>query len=99
MKVQLTEVAIDAALPRVAAGLAQYGWLQARLMVGDVRTDAEFRRRFNAFLRVRRNRRWKDGFYALMERKKNEPVSFAEVLAALHRRTGQYEASFASKLV
>lgn len=54
---------------------------------------------FNGFYRVRRGQDWQDKFYDLLEAKKGQTVPFAEVLDTLHRTTGRYEASFASKLL
>ncbi len=83
----------------MAAGLEKYLWLQAQRDVCDVRSDSEFRRRFNGFYRVRRSQDWQDKFYDVLETKKGQTVSFVEVLEALHRTTRRYEASFASKLL
>lgn len=61
--------------------------------------DPEFRRRFNAFYRVRRSSaEWQPHFFALMGRARTEGMGFADTLADLHRSTGRVEASFASKL-
>lgn len=99
MTVELTQAGIDAALPRVKKGLDSYVWLQAKHAATDVRADADFRRRFNGFYKVRRNQAWQDVFYDLLERGKSRPTTFADTLAELQRRTGRCEASFASKLV
>jgi hypothetical protein len=97
--INLTKETIDAALFRVARPLDAYLWLQAQRHACDVRTDASFRRRFIAFYRMRRGRDWQDKFFGLLERRKRQASSFAEVLDALHCATGRYEASFASKLL
>jgi len=99
MMVELTRTQIEEALPRVARGLEQYLWLQEHRDSGDILTDTVFRRRFNGFYRVRRATKWQDKFYRLLQKKKAQPVTFGQALRALHRATGCYEASFASKLV
>jgi hypothetical protein len=99
MTITLTKAEIDEALPRVAAGLKKYLWLQAQRDTCDLRSNSEYRKRFNGFYRVRRGRDWQDKFYDLLEGKKGQRVPFAEVLDTLHRSTGRYEASFASKLL
>jgi hypothetical protein len=99
MTIVLTKAEIETALPRVAAGLKKYLWLQAQRDTCDLRSNSEYRRRFNGFYRVRRGRDWQDKFFDLLERKKGQRIPFAEVLATLHRTTGRYEASFASKLL
>jgi hypothetical protein len=99
MTISLTRAQIDTALPEVAKGLEQYLWLQKNRGNGDLQWNLEFRRRFNRFYRVRRNKEWQDKFYGLLESGKEKVVSFPEVFAALHRATGRHEASFASKLL
>jgi hypothetical protein len=99
MRINLTKETIDAALLKVARHLDAYLWLQAQRDACDVRSDASFRKRFNAFYKVRRGREFQDKFFSLLERKKGRASSFAELLDALHRATGRYEASFASKLL
>ena len=99
MTVNLTEETIDAALSRLAPYLNAYLWLQTHRDACDVRSDASFRKRFNAFYKVRRARDWQDQFFELLERRKGRASSFGEVLDALHSATGRYEASFASKLL
>src|SRR5687767_6429603 len=88
--IRLTRTQIDEALPRVARGLEQYLWLQRHRHSGDVSTDPVYRRRFNSFYRVRRAPEWQDEFYRLFRKKKAQPVTFGQVLRALHRATGRY---------
>lgn len=99
MRITLTEEAIDAALSRLAPYVETYLWLQAQRDTCDVRSDASYRKRFNGFYRVRRGRDWQDKFFEILERRKGGIFSFADILDALHRATGRYEASFASKLL
>jgi hypothetical protein len=97
--IELTRTQIKEALPRVARGLEQYLWLQEHRDSSNILTDPVYRRRFNGFYRVRRATEWQDTFYRLLQRTKAKPVTFGQVLRALHRATGRYEASFATKLV
>ena len=99
MTINLTEETIDAAPSKLAPYLDAYLWLQTHRHACDVSSDASFRKRFNAFYKVRRGRDWQDKFYELLECRKGRASSFAEVLDALHSATGRYEASFASKLL
>ena len=80
-------------------GLKKYQWLQAQRDACDVRSNSEYRKRFNGFYRVRRGPGLAGHFYGLLEAKKGQTVPFTEVLEDLHRTTGRYEASFASKLL
>ncbi len=59
MTICLTKAEIDAALPRVAVGLKKYVWLQAQRDTCDLRSDPEYRKRFNGFYRVRRGQDWR----------------------------------------
>lgn len=95
----LSENDIDAAVERISVGLRKYQWLQHRVHRCDVRTDAEFQRRYFGFYRVRRGSDWRAAYFALMEETKVGGADFAEVLGALRLATGRLEASFASKLV
>jgi hypothetical protein len=90
---------IVAALPRVAAGLQKYVWLQDHLSDRNVASDAEYQRRFAGFYRVRRGSVWRGAFFELLEGRKSNGLPFGEALQLLHRETGRVEASFASKLV
>lgn len=99
MPIQLSTAQIDAALPRVEAGLKQYLWLQSRVSIEPFSEDGEFRRRYNHFYRVRRGVAWQNAFYGLMARANREQLQFQVVLDLLREATGRYEASFASKLI
>ncbi|WP_417069215.1 hypothetical protein [Niveibacterium terrae] len=99
MKIQLSTAQIDAALPRVDAGLKQYLWIQSKVNIEPFLEDGEFRRRYNHFYRVRRGAAWQNEFYSLMARAKREQLQFHLVLDLLREATGRYEASFASKLI
>lgn len=98
--VQLTRTQIDAALPRLAQGLAQYQWLQQQFKADqNIHDDLDFRRRFNHFYRVRRNMQWQGRYYALMGRARREALQFNVVLDELRITTNRLEASFVSKLI
>lgn len=100
MPVRLTRAQIDAALPRIAAGLTQYQWLQQQFAANThAHEDALFRRRFNHYYRVRRNAAWQAAYFALMGRARQEALEFNAVLDALRLATNRLEASFATKLI
>ncbi len=71
----------------------------------DVSEDVEFQRKFTAFFRLRRDDEWRRAYFELFEecRKENEKKkdrpTFDSVLRRLYARTGQVEASFASKML
>ncbi|MGH2399691.1 MAG: hypothetical protein ACRDF6_07580, partial [bacterium] len=92
MAIELTRSQIEEALPRIAPGLERYVWLQEHRDANDLRNDPAYRKRFNHFYRVRRGTGWQDKFYDLLERKKHQTVSFAQILHALHQATDRYEA-------
>ena len=95
----MTEQDIDIALRKVEKGLRKYCWIQEHLHRHDVNTAREFQKAFNGFYRIRRNAEWQEVYYGLMEKAKAEPSDFPHVLSELRRKTGNLEASFASKLV
>lgn len=95
----ILESDIDQALLKIEKGLCKYCWIQEHVLNCDVRTNTEFRTRFNGFYRVRRNTEWQDSYYALMEASKVGRPDFGEILAGLRDRTNMVEASFVSKLV
>ena len=86
MHITLTARHIDAVLSDVEHGLTQYLWVQNRFRQVDVRIDAEFQRAFNSFYRVRRNRRWREEFFRLLESGKERSLTFGEALDHLVRR-------------
>ena len=87
------------ALDKIEGPLRKYCWIQERVHRCDVRKDDEFQRRFNGFYRVRRGPKWQECFYDLLETAKQRTIAFPEALSELQRRTGRFEAVFASKLV
>lgn len=90
---------ISTALPKIQEGLNKYIWLQSQVKNERVfHENAEFRRRFNHFYRVRRGRGWQEKFYTLMSTALNENLTFDVILEELKRATSRTEASFASKL-
>ena len=90
---------IERALPRVECGAGEYRQLQSELRDRDVSRDHDYQRRFVGFYRVRRDARWRDAFFQMLQSCKSQPLTIEAVLHRLHEATGQVEASFASKLV
>jgi hypothetical protein len=97
--IKLTKKQIDCALLRVEVGLNKYLALQKDLKILDISKDRSFQKRFNHFYKVRRNSKWQAQYYEMLQKHKNSNVTFSEVLRTIHKNTGRYEASFASKLV
>lgn len=99
MTIQLSTVQIDDAMPRIAAGLAKYLWIQSQVEnVEGFHGSADFRRRFNHLYKVRRRPEWQDMYFNLMAEAQEKSLSFDAVLRHLKTSTNRYEASFASKL-
>ena len=98
--ITLTEKLIEETLPRIDKGLRSYCWLQNNFINCNVSTNREFQARYIAFYRVRRNEQWRKKYFSLMEStKKAHNVDFGYALHWLFKNTGNFEASFASKLV
>jgi hypothetical protein len=59
-----------------------------------------FRRKFNAYFRVRRNPSWQKSFYNLFDTLwSSKNVSFESIIRKLYEKTGQVEPSFSSKML
>jgi hypothetical protein len=59
-----------------------------------------FRRKFNAYFRVRRNPSWQKSFYSLFDTLwKSDKISFESIIRSLYEKTGQVEPSFSSKML
>jgi len=97
--IDITTEQIDCALLRVEGGLKKYLSLQDSLKKVDVSNNRDFQKRFNHFYRVRRNSDWQYQFYNLLQSHKNNNISFSDAIKEIHKNTGRFEASFASKLV
>jgi hypothetical protein len=91
---------LAAALLKIPPGLQKYSAIQA-LVKGDTTgfKDPILRRSYNGFYRVRRGQPWQSAYFELMHQTQKYGYGFSEVLTDLHRTTGRYEASFASKLL
>ena len=86
-------------LDKIERGVKKYCEIQTQFYSTDVSNDRDFQRLFNGYYRIRRNSEWQGHFYELLERSKNKPMSFEEVLRTMHTKTGNIEASFSSKLI
>jgi hypothetical protein len=99
MKIEMTEEQVDDALGKIQDGLRKYCWIQANFQECDVSKDHGFQIRFNDFYKVRRDAKWRDCYYRLMQNAKQDGITFPEVLHALADQTKRIEASFTSKLM
>ena len=80
-------------------GLNTYAEIMDAAQNKDVSSDTAFQHAFNGFYRVRRNAEWREYYYKLFERAKNDHYSFADVISCLYVETGNVEASFSSKMI
>ena len=99
MKSEMTEKQVDEALDKIQDGLRKYCLIQVNFKKCDVSSDHDFQIRFNGFYRVRRDAKWRDCYYRLMENAKRDGITFPDALHTLANQTRRIEASFASKLV
>jgi len=99
MKIEMTEQQVDDALGKIQVGLSTYCRIQDKFRKCDVSNDHDFQILFNGFYKVRRDAKWRDCYYRLMENAKQDGITFSKALHALADQTKRIEASFASKRV
>lgn len=80
-------------------GLDKYAFIMKSVREVDVSANEMFQRQFNAFYKVRKSTGWRNNFYGLFERVKNEPIPYEDILKYLYDSTGFVESSFASKML
>jgi hypothetical protein len=84
----------------VGMGLDKYGQIMEVIHTTDISINEKFQRTFNSLYMVRRNEEWRSAYYKLFESVKNdEQVNFSFILDELYEKTGNVEASFASKML
>lgn len=84
----------------IGPGLKKYKLIMDSLNNVDVSQDAEFQRSFNGFYRIRqRDKAFYSTYYSLMEKCKNKPMEFRDVLETIYLENQRIEASFSSKLL
>ena len=81
--------------------LSTYYWLQDNLHRRNVSDDAEYKRKFAGYYRMRFvSNQYRDHFFSLFETIKNDAeLSFADVAKQLSQVDGQHEFSFISKML
>ncbi len=83
-----------------ALGLPSYQYIMEKVRQTNVVKDEDFQRTFNGFYKIRRNDVWRKSYYNAFEYfKKQEDVSFEDILCKIYEDTGMIEASFASKML
>jgi hypothetical protein len=68
------------------------------IMQGDPQSS-DFQRLFNGYYRIRRNEEWRQHYYALFCKARDEHYSFGQIITKLYQCTGNIEASFSSKML
>ena len=68
------------------------------IMQGDPQSS-DFQRFFNGYYRIRRNEEWRQHYYALFCKARDEHYSFGQIITELYHNTGNIEASFSSKML
>lgn len=80
--------------------LDKYCYIKEKIYNCDISKDANFQTTFNAFYKVRRNKKWRGIFYEYFESiKNNKNIKFEEILEHIYKATGRIEASFSSKML
>ena len=81
-------------------GLYKYEKIMKNVKLSNVSIDKEFQKNFNHYYQVRRDEAWRKTYYELFEDIKNESdLQFKDIITCLHKKTGNVEASFSSKLL
>ena len=68
------------------------------IMRGDPQSSV-FQRFYNGYYRIRRNELWRQHYYALFRKARDEHYSFEQIITELYQCTGNIEASFSSKML
>ena len=80
--------------------LDKYCYIQEKIYNCDISKTTNFQTTFNAFYKVRRDKKWRESFYVYFESiKNNKNIKFEEILQHIYKATGRIEASFASKML
>lgn len=81
--------------------LNTYCWLRDNLYLRNVSSDAEYKRKFVGYYRMRFvSQQYRDSFFSLFEAIKNGPdISFVDVARQLSQVDGRHEFSFISKML
>ena len=81
--------------------LNTYYWLQDNLYLRNVSSDAEYKRKFSGYYRMRFvSKQYRDRFFSLFEAIKNDTkLSFVDVAKQLSQVDGRHEFSFISKML
>lgn len=85
----------DLPVPMLSDGIDKY-----LAIMGNIDPkNADFKKKFNTFYRVRRNSAWQDAFYKLFDRCVGSCLSFGNALDEMYESTGRIECSFISKMI
>lgn len=81
--------------------LTTYHWLQDNLYLRNVSSDAEYKRKFAGYYRMRYvSQQYRDSFFSLFEAIKTDTdISFVDVARRLFQVDGRHEFSFISKML
>ena len=81
--------------------LTTYHWLQDNLYLRNVSSDAEYKRKFAGYYRMRYvSKQYRDSFFSLFEAIKTDTdISFVDVARRLFQVDGRHEFSFISKML
>lgn len=83
-----------------ALSFDKYKYIIENLYKCDIRNNPKFQKCFNSFYIVRRSEKWRAKFYDYFESiKNNRNITFDVILKDIKVRTGNFEASFSSKIL
>lgn len=93
---------IDAVFARITEPqLHRYDQLQRSLLVTNVASDIPYQTTFNGYYRMqRRTQDWYRFFFSVLEReKRNDEITFRQIIEEVYGTTHRVEPAFSSKLV
>ena len=96
----IPEIDLDKSFSKLHAQSRYFVRYNEIMNMAEATDDPVYQKKFSGYYRVRRNADWKREYFRIMETfRKRGTASFGEILLRLYQKTGQVEASFASKML
>jgi hypothetical protein len=100
MEIKINTKDLQKALNQLDESVKSYCTIQSTYENSNRISNREFQKHFNSFYKIRRSEDWQKIYYKYFEKAlKGERLQFHDLLIALHKQTGNIEASYCSKLI